>query len=195
MDPKRLLLHMSFRMYEDIKFVTEQNPTQIVDEDGTRAYNNLLAKTRRYFQLTEFTNDFNEWAPRTIKYKDALVVVGQLYSMIEALSGAPPPRSESRPPMPAAPPLATSSRGTTQRPPSIGSPSEPIPQKAATSSDRVPLPSGSSPSVDAAAQPHSVPDRPKSISSEQVHRLNDEELYGPNPQPRSNDGTIPFRLD
>ncbi len=85
MDSKKLLLHMSHRLYEDIKFVTAQNPTQIVDDDGVRAFNNLLAKTRKYFARCEFTGDFTDWSPRTIKYKDAMVSAGQLFAMIEAL--------------------------------------------------------------------------------------------------------------
>ncbi len=84
MNPKMLLLHMSHRLYEDIKFVTAQNPTQIVDDDGTRAYNAVLAKTRKYINAGDFMDDFQDWTPRSIKYKDALVAVGQLHAMIQA---------------------------------------------------------------------------------------------------------------
>lgn len=101
MDEKRLLLSMAERLYIDIKFVTEQNPTQIVDEDGARAYNSILKRTRAAFgnQLPPLA-DFPDWAPRNIKYKDALVAAGQIYALLRAVvepSRVPVASQERRP--------------------------------------------------------------------------------------------------
>jgi len=84
-DSKRLLMHMARRLYDDIKFVAEQNPKEIVDDDGTSAYNALLFKARRHFADVENVADFPDWSARTIKYKDALVVAGQFCAMLEIL--------------------------------------------------------------------------------------------------------------
>lgn len=88
MDSKRLLVIMAERLYDDIRFVTQQSPTQIVDDDGARAYNLLLAKSRKYYPTIEFLPDFSDWMPRTIKYKDALVASGQLFALLKAASEA-----------------------------------------------------------------------------------------------------------
>jgi hypothetical protein len=86
MDPKLLLAIMAQRLYEDVKFIANQNPTQIVDDDGTRTYNSLIAKARRTFAHVENIADFQDWAPRNIKYKDALLVAGQFSAMLDALT-------------------------------------------------------------------------------------------------------------
>ncbi|MCC6547872.1 hypothetical protein IT570_11970 [Candidatus Sumerlaeota bacterium] len=125
MEPKRLLVVLAERLYDDIRFVTQQNPTQIVDDDGARAYNLLLAKSRKYFPGLEYLPDFPDWQPRTIKYKDALVAAGQLFALLTAAQDSG--EDFLRPQRPAAPPAASSSSAP---------PSAPSPSPSSTSSFR-----------------------------------------------------------
>lgn len=168
---------MAERLYEDIKFVTQQNSTQMVDEDGARAYNALLAKARRHYPQVEYVHDFPDWSARTIKYKDALVVAGQFWAMLRALT-EPEPRE--RRPMPVSPHQAASHQGATppQRDPS------------STNIPGLPPPPGTTPlPVDLRPRAQREPAR---VSGKPV----DEELYGSTPPPkRNNDGTIPFTLE
>ena len=169
MDPKRLLAVMADRLYDDIKFVTEQNPTQIVDDDGARAYNVLLLRVRKHFSQAEPVADFQEWAPRTIKYKDALVVAGQLAAMVRALSEV-----EARPFSPAATPVNVP---------------QPIPQHAPTPVMMPPAAASLRPPTAPIMRPQPQPPAPPP-------RPHDEELYGSAlPPKRNDDGTIPFSLE
>jgi len=80
-----ILVKLAEQMYEDIKFITEANPTQVVDEDTARVYNSLLKEVRRAKPTNGIIQVFEEMSPRTLKYKDALVVVGQLYRILSLL--------------------------------------------------------------------------------------------------------------
>ncbi len=113
-DQRILLAAMSRQLYEDIKFVTQQSPTQIVDDEGARAFNTLLGKTRHLYQNIEFVQDFQDWTPRTIKYKDALVIAGQLFAMLNQLTGravAPVRGGEGGSPLVSATPVAAGGGG------------------------------------------------------------------------------------
>ncbi|MCC5876527.1 MAG: hypothetical protein JJU11_09950 [Candidatus Sumerlaeia bacterium] len=195
MDERVLLLAMAERLYQDIKFVTEQSPVQIVDEDGARAYNTLLARVRTHFSSLPTMSDFQEWSPRSIKYKDALIVAGQLHAMVKTVvepvrqpapAAAPysPSPSDSfqnrggirpqtstgvpRRPSPAAPPSSDSVRGQSYTPVSEQTPN-PTSERTSRSSQHTPL-----------------PDRDSF----------DSDLYGSSQPPKRNDdGTIPFTLD
>lgn len=168
MDSKRLLTVMAERLYEDIKFVTQQNPVQIVDEDGARAFNALLNRARRHFPGAEPLADFSEWSPRAIKYKDALVVSGQLHAMLRALTG------DQRPVRP---------QGAVRTPVSSGGhPGSPPPRYTseaprAPSDTQVPRVSTED-ETSSAAPRRPQPQHPRPAS----------------PQ-RNEDGTIPFSLD
>jgi hypothetical protein len=193
MDPKRLLLQMIKQLYDDIKFVTQQNPTQIVDDDGSRCYNSLLGKARKYFPYDEFVGDFSDWQPRSIKYKDALVVVGQLCSMITALMEA----------------SKEGSRDRVMRPTNMA----PTPAPARHQGSPRPMPAGgghgsTSPSSTQnrminrhTPAPTPIPDdlNPRPIRPRAPQELRkpgaDKDLYGTDPVVRNNDGTIPFTLD
>lgn len=196
MDERVLLLAMAERLYQDIRFVTEQSPVQIVDEDGARAYNKLLARVRAQFSNVSTMEDFQDWSPRSIKYKDALIVAGQLHAIIKALveptrpsglSSIPssagdtqvqtyPGRAGIRPqtghgtarrPSPALPPSDTS-RGQAYNPLADQTPN-PASERTSRSSTHTPL-----------------PDRDSF----------DSDLYGSSQPPKRNDdGTIPFTLD
>lgn len=172
MDQRRLLLLMAERLYEDIKFVTSQNPTQIVDEDGTHAYNVLLAKTRKLFPASEFVAEFVEWNPRTIKYKDALVVAGQLYAMVKAFSETVDERVVGKAPAQAAP----------------------APARVVASPSNVSFPAVSGPSPVVPSPP--APPLPLTVkASAGKQEGHDPELYGPAPVKRRDDGTIPFSME
>ncbi len=83
-DTRQLLRVMARQLYMDIRFVTERNPTQVVDDEGAKTYNALLGRLRAAFPNVEALADFGDWSPRTIKYKDALIVAGQLNALIAA---------------------------------------------------------------------------------------------------------------
>ena len=174
-DPKVLLLLMSERLYEDIKFVAQQNPTQIVDDDGAKAYNSLLLRAKKAFVGQELLADFPEWAARTIKYKDALVVAGQFNALLNGLishgigGAASQPwaaQIEAYTAPAAAAPAGQMQRGT------------PVP---------APAPRGSGPKPPPLPKDANEPTRPGE----------DDELYGPvsTPARRNDDGTIPFSLE
>lgn len=83
-----LLSLLTQQMYDDIKFISENNPTQVVDEDTARMFNTLLKDIRLAQPEQEMFNFFFEMSPRTLKYKDALVVCGQLNCLVNALSNS-----------------------------------------------------------------------------------------------------------
>ncbi len=77
-----ILLGLAEQMYEDIKFITEQSPTQVVDDDTVRMFNSLLSEVRLSCPGCVGVVKFTEMNARTLKYKDALVVLGQLRTML-----------------------------------------------------------------------------------------------------------------
>ncbi len=81
-----LMVSLTQQMYEDIKFITQHNPTQVVDEDTVRMYNSLLNEVRVTMPGVTAVLAFEEMNARTLKYKDALVVVGQLMRLLEVAS-------------------------------------------------------------------------------------------------------------
>ncbi|MCB2155795.1 hypothetical protein KQI84_13005 [bacterium] len=80
-----LLNKMACQLYSDIRFIAQLNPTQIVDDDTAKMFNSLLAEVRQNFHSVPQVFFFGEMTGRTIKYKDALIVVGQLKSIMEAV--------------------------------------------------------------------------------------------------------------
>lgn len=184
-----VLLGLAEQMYEDIKFVAQLNPTQVVDDDSTRMFNGLLNEVRINCPGAMGIISFEEMTPRTLKYKDALVVVGQLRMLLrisekldlqrlskeslrrvmenesldESLDTDPPPASRLDQPVPA------------DRRPKTG-----IDVQAPGTPARRATPRPVSPAATPA---------PASYS-------HDPELYGEKPPVRLNDdGTVPFVLD
>lgn len=220
MDPKRLLTLMAERLYEDIRFVTEQNPTQIVDDDGARAYNSIISRVRKLYPYVENVADFPDWSPRTIKYKDALVVAGQLAAMLRALLEPAGPMRQPGPQQ-GGPPISQSTQGVPNlisAPTSLGLVAQtsvpvgqvgnaPIPRPAtqniSPSSQGYPrqqMPQG--PQQQAGNIPSSSSPIPPPPGRQQepvpavAPNPHDPELYGPNRPPRRNtDGTIPFSME
>lgn len=203
MDERRLLLAMAERLYTDIRFVTEQSPVQIVDDDGAKAYNSLLARVRVQFSNLPPIADFHDWSPRSIKYKDALIVAGQLYAMIKIVVDPAPVRHPVAPPGVGAPSqspsdtqIPTAQRQFGVRPPTgVGNLRRPAPQGSVDtgrgSSLHTPLPDDT---------PNPALHRPRTESSSHVpvgdRESFDTDLYGTRQPPKRNDdGTIPFTLD
>ncbi|MGF1571763.1 MAG: hypothetical protein ACFCU1_01685 [Sumerlaeia bacterium] len=81
-----LLVKLTEQMYQDIKFVAENNPTQVVDDESTRMFNAVLTQMREARPQLSVLNMFSDMNPRTLKYKDALVVTGQLKCLAHALN-------------------------------------------------------------------------------------------------------------
>lgn len=88
-DSRTILANMARQMYEDIRFVTQLNPINIVDDDTAYAYNSLLAEARQAFANNGFLAPFKDMQPRNIKYKDAVVVCGQFASVMSMLTNRP----------------------------------------------------------------------------------------------------------
>ncbi|MEQ8822114.1 MAG: hypothetical protein RLY93_17900 [Sumerlaeia bacterium] len=81
-----LIYGMARQMYEDIRYVAGNNPKEVVDDDTAKMFNNLLKNVRAVFPTLRQINDFDPMAPRTLKYKDAMVVVGQLASLLKIIN-------------------------------------------------------------------------------------------------------------
>lgn len=190
---------MAERLYEDIKFVTQQNPTQIVDDDGCRAYNSLLTRVRREFHYVDNVADFPEWSPRTIKYKDALVVSGQLYGMLSALTeqrGTQPvsPAVSAGTSLGAAPPTQGAGRTPVQGNP-MSQPTGHVPRRPPMGRPSSGASDTQFPGNDPSAT--SVPTRqePKSPNPRPAREQPSMGSANPTPPKRNEDGTIPFSLD
>lgn len=81
-----ILVGLAEQFYDDIKFITQQNPTQVVDEDTSRMYNNLLEEVRANFPFSTPVQALASMNARTLKYKDALVAAGQLKRILQLMS-------------------------------------------------------------------------------------------------------------
>ncbi len=89
-DARRTLSFLARQLYRDVHFVTQLNPVNIVDDETTHAFNSLLAEARRLFPGNNIVATFKDMAPRNIKYKDALIVSGQLAAFLELVTGGVP---------------------------------------------------------------------------------------------------------
>lgn len=86
LNPYKLLLAMADQMYVDVRFIAEQNPKEVVDSDTTGMYNALLGRVREAYQGLPFLDSFQDLNARTLKYKDMVIVVGQLRSLLNLLA-------------------------------------------------------------------------------------------------------------
>ena len=220
MDPKRLLTLMAERLYDDIRFVTEQNPTQIVDDDGARAYNSIITRVRKLYPYVENVADFPDWSPRTIKYKDALVVAGQLAAMLRALMEPAGPMRQG-PPQGGGAPISSSTQGVPNlisAPTSLGLAAQTSVPVGQVNAGSVPIPRPATQNISPSTQGYPRPQMPQQVQNvppssqgmmppppppRHQHEPvpvpanpHDPELYGPNRPPRRNDdGTIPFSME
>jgi hypothetical protein len=213
MDAKALLARMAWQLYQDIRFIAEQNPTQVMDEDGAKAFNMLLVRAKKAYPTVDIVQDFEPWNPRTIKYKDALLVIGQVSSAIGALLGddsgelvplaatAPAPAPAAQQPRPAPAPAQSAAQAPPPRPaaqPRVQQVATPHPVPSHRSAPPAFTPSQQRPShAEIQRQSRGVPALNDSLDMEHGEAPGyDSELYGPNTPPKRNDdGTIPFTLD
>jgi hypothetical protein len=171
---KAALNPLARQMYDDIRFNAASNPTAPLDEDTTRLFNALLRYSRESYPGQATLESITEMTPRTIKYKDALVVIGQLTvflafksGTLESQKGAVSAAAESTKPAGLAHPAS--------RVMTINPDATPF-ELAASAGDRAAVPDGGG-------------------TWSGVHDL-ERELYGPNPPKRLNaDGTVPFSLE
>jgi len=109
MDHRLLILELSRQLYEDFRFLAQNNSTQQVDEDSALAFNAVLREAQTLFANCAFTQHFREFAPRNVKFKDAMVVSGQLYTLLHHLleiefpADNTPPKQDEAPSNPNAP--------------------------------------------------------------------------------------------
>lgn len=142
---RRLLFEMTRQFYEDCKYIAENNSTQPLDEDGCATFNAILQEAQTEFPEYELLLKFREMPPRSVKFKDAMLVAGQLHRIVANLTelsgrgtGAEAPKAAPRP---AAPPQAAS------RPSGTGAstaPAAPAPQRSLPSNDNWPQPASTS---------------------------------------------------
>ena len=170
---KTVLTALARQFYDDIRFNAANAPTMAVDEDTTRLFNILLRQAREVYPGVSALEGFTDMIPRTIKFKDALVVAGQLHTILRYHSEGSVTPLGDRTPSGMAP---FSSRSTS----SSSSSSLPKLGKALLGTETPTPGSGETRTT-----------RPITRAEEF-----EEELYGPNPPKRLNaDGTVPFTLE
>lgn len=209
-DIRALIASMARQMYDDVRLVTEANALQPLDEDTTRHINHLLRMTRDCYPNVRLLDPFQDMAPRTIKYKDTVMIIGQLKELLTQLEAADLPAtsvsvvrtsaSSTAVNMPAIP---ASTRTTLNLTPQPHMPAKPGGRPASSAFPYVPAQTDSDePAVPAMPpppmpKPRVVPGAPIMAPAPAMKNATaDEELYGPVPPSRRNaDGTVPFSLD
>lgn len=216
---RSLIANMARQMYDDVRFVTEANALQPLDEDTTRHINHLLRLTRECYPNVRVLEPFQEMAPRTIKYKDTVMILGQLKEVLGLLESAEMPvagpslirssGSSNSVPLPSlspvsAIPVSSKAAAITPQPQMPAKPparqTTAFPYSAVTDADEVVSPLRPPTPM---PKPRVVPGAPIMPPSPMppgapaaTKPVSDEELYGPNPPARRNaDGTVPFSLD
>jgi len=91
-DARNTLSFLALQLYRDVRFVTNLNPVNIVDDETATSFNSLLNEAKRLFPGNGLLGSFREMAPRNIKYKDAVIVAGQLAAFLELTTGGAPAR-------------------------------------------------------------------------------------------------------
>lgn len=81
-DKRLLLLELARQLYEDCRFVSQNNPTQTADDETCQMYNALLLEVQWAYHGQPYVARFREMPPRNVKYKEAMVVTGQLYTLL-----------------------------------------------------------------------------------------------------------------
>lgn len=91
-DSRRILSFLALQLYRDVRFVTQLNPVNIVDEETSASFNALLVEAKRLFPGNPILDTFREMSPRNVKYKDAVIVAGQLAAFLDLTTGGIPTR-------------------------------------------------------------------------------------------------------
>jgi len=180
-----VLLGLAEQMYEDVKFIAQLNPTQVVDDDTAKMFNGLLNEVRVNAPGVTGVLAFEQMSGRTLKYKDALVVVGQLRTLLRIADKTD---------------LQRLSRDSMRRALENESLDESIsePEPAPRPKTEAPGERRSRAAVETQPPPPAAPRRPSTASAPRpdTNFSHDPELYGEKPPVRLNDdGTVPFVLD
>ncbi len=94
MDKRDLLLEMTGQFYEDCSAIASHSPMQQADEETCMMFNNLLREVQTSFSYCALLGGFREMAPRNVKFKDAVVVAGQLLAIMRTLHRASSPLTD-----------------------------------------------------------------------------------------------------
>jgi hypothetical protein len=219
-DPGLLLLALARRMYEDVKFIAQSNPTQVVDEDTTYIFNHLLNEVRQQFMNVEHVFAFKLMEARTLKYKDALVLSGQLYELMTVITSSGVPNSGIKSTVVSRMAESAADEGNFAAPGGVPTGSAPGAMQA-TTGPSAPQPAAQPVQPPPAAPLPAVPPQPPPVAAprpaiSQMHPSHaaataqpprpapraaapsgdphDLELYGPKPPKLNEDGTIPFSI-
>ena len=103
-DARRTLAFLARQLYRDVHFVTQLNPVNIVDDETAHSFNSILGEARRLFPGNNILATFKDMAPRNIKYKDAVIVAGQLAAFLELVTAGIPVPAGAAPGANATPP-------------------------------------------------------------------------------------------
>lgn len=95
MNTRLLILEMTRQFYEDCKYIAENNSTQPLDEDACNLYNTILKETQAVFPECDLLEKFREIPPRAVKFKDAVLMGGQVYRICQCLVDASDPARAS----------------------------------------------------------------------------------------------------
>ncbi len=85
MSSNLLLLEMARQFYEDCRYIADNNSTQPVDEDTCLMFNTLLTEMQQAYPSCGHLHHFREMPARSLKFKDAVIVAGQLYTIAHFL--------------------------------------------------------------------------------------------------------------
>lgn len=175
-----VLLGLAEQMYEDVKFIAQLNPTQVVDDDTAKMFNGLLNEVRINCPGVTAVLAFEAMTGRTLKYKDALVVVGQMRALLRMAETTD---------------LQRLSRDSMRRAMENESLDESMdiapPQK-----QKIDAPASERRAAEAPGQGTPSPRRAAAPARPDTNFALDPELYGEKPPVRLNDdGTVPFVLD
>jgi hypothetical protein len=82
MSEKSLILTQVKQFYDDIETLVKQDPNLILEGPTIDCYNAMLEQIKAALASHQGLQAFQNWEPRNIKAKDALVCVGQLASLV-----------------------------------------------------------------------------------------------------------------
>ena len=143
MKSSALLLPMVRQLYEDCRYIAESSPTQPVDEDSCLMYNRLLQQIQKSYPFCHQLRRFREIPSRNLKFKDIVILTGQMQALLERLVKLPETvtRKMSQAPAPKTPATPSRPLNPIPKPLSNTTPDSlsPIPQSHERSSPKAPM--------------------------------------------------------